>query len=273
MQLIGDFILTFCQQWTYLYALPPQEMMELSSNGRAIELDPVAKHRWSFRIDMLKSMPTHPHPLAAQFRPASSTTASLYPPIYILLRFDSWYPWPVNILHFFILPQNPAFCASSYTRPRPGSLPPAELPYLRTSHPGGTPLKPYVADSVPSPIRIFTPSDAVLGRYGTALWLDAQTDLPSQAGDRGQRVAGKVLRHVPPPSEENQEPRHAVNLDVQINEASAGRVDAGLSRTTQPSLFHLQEDAEDWTRLAVCDDEGRIAVSCMDGRVMVYDYT
>lgn len=202
------------------------------------------------------------------FRPSPSTKRPPTP-ICILLRFDSWYPWPVNIIHHFILPCNPFFDPTTYTRIRPGEQAPHELPYLHSFH--DVPLKPYVADSIPSPIRLFTPSDMLIGPYGTALWLDAQTDsiAPSQAGDRGQRIAGKVLRSVPRPTREVVSPRHAVDLQAQLSEGET-TVEQGAS---EGMIFHLLEDSEQWGRLAVSDDEGQIAISCVDGRVLVYDYT
>ena len=266
---MDDFILTFCQQWIHLYALPPDGVQQ-SLGDTPIELDPIAQHRWPYRIDTLIILARRPHPLLRQLRPSSTSPKSHPTPICVLLRFDSWFPWPVNILHHFILPPNPHFDPHTYTRVRPGTLePPRELPYLRSSHP--VPLKPYLVDSMPSPIRLFTPTDMVIGPYGTALWLDAQTDpiALSQAGDRGQRIAGKVLRWPPPPAEETNGPRHAVDLQVQLSE---GDTNAGHGWKSG-MVFHLREENEEWGRLAVCEDEGRIAVSCVDGRILVYDYT
>lgn len=263
---MNDFILTFCQQWINLYALPPINTQS-SSDNIPVELEPIIQHRWSYRIDTLRILAQRPHPLIHQFQP-SSPSGSSPTPICILLRFDSWFPWPVNIIHHFILPPNPHFNASAYTRIRPGGELPRDLPYLRSSR--DVPLKPYVADSIPSPIRLFTPSDMTIGPYGTALWLDAQTDpiAPSQTGDRGQRIAGKVLRWVSPPTEEADGPRHAVDLQVQING------DAETAHETKGEMvFHLQEEREEWGRLAMSEDEGRLAVSCVDGRILIYDYT
>jgi hypothetical protein len=272
---MDHFILTFCQQWTHLYALPPIDFTS-SSGASIVALDPIAKHRWAYRIDTLKLLPQRVHPLAAQSRRHPFTPRPL--PICILLRFDSWFPWPVNILHQFILPPNPAFDSAAYTRCVPGSTPPAELPYLYSA--GSSPLKPYIVDSIPSPIRIFTPADMTVGPYGTALWLDAQTDgAPSQAGDRGQRIAGKVLRFLPRPSEEGAPPRHPVDLQAQIMDGETTteqEVVANKASDEEPRhvmLFHLKEDSEQWGRLEVSDDEGKLAVSCVDGRILVYDYT
>lgn len=285
MHIMGDFVLTFCQQWIHLYALPPTEALGPSPSGTVIELDPVAKHRWAYRIDTLKTLPMHAHPLAAHFRPATAAArARAHPPIYILLRFDSWFPWPVNILHLFVLPPNPAFRAASWTRPPPPppSPSPPSLPATPTPTPSPAPapelpylaspahaLPPYAARSLASPLRIFTPSDMALGRHGTALWLDAQTGLPAQAGDRGQRIAGARLRHQPPPPASPGTaalPRHAVNFGV-------GGGEAEEEEESKQMLFHIREDAEEWTRVAVCDEEARLAVSCVDGRVLVFDYT
>ena len=244
-----------------------------------VRLEPIARHRWQYRIDAVKLHPQRLHPLLPQLRAKPSP---VYPgAICILLRFDSWFPWPVNILHQFILPPNPLFDAAAYTRHTPGTPSPRELPYLHSAVSPGA-LRPYLVDSVPSPIRIFTPADMTIGAYGTALWLDAQTDAaPAQAGDRGQRIAGKVLRFVPRPSTEREDPRHAVDLQAELiaNDATGPREQGGAmayASSDEPRrvmLFHLREDAEDWGRIEVSEDEGQIAVSCIDGRVLVYDYT
>lgn len=267
---MDGFVLTFCQQWTHLYALPPDDYATPLEQER-VELDPVASHRWNYRMDFLKILPLSPHPLTRQFRASSKPQRPS--PITIFIRFDSWYPWPVNILHQYILPPNSAFDPTTYVRPQPGT-PVKELPYLHSSSSFGS-LKPYVATSISSPVRVFTPSDMTIGAYRTALWLDAQTDMaPSQAGDRGQRIAGRVLRYVPPPAEERTNPRHAVDLQVQLTEGETSNVAGyGDEQLGREMLFHLQEESEEWGRIALSDDEGKMAISCVDGRILVYDYT
>ncbi|KAJ3003939.1 hypothetical protein NUW54_g5050 [Trametes sanguinea] len=132
-------------------------------------------------------------------------------------------------------------------------------------------------------VRIFTPSDVVLGQYGTALWIDASTDIntPSQAGDRGQRIAGKLLTQTPLPKV-----RLRPGESPQDDQVSPGPVDpATLAYTGQPSgsvnpaeqgpavsVFHVQESDEKWNRVAVDEETGRIALGHTDGTVSVYSY-
>lgn len=277
----GQFVLVFRQQWIHLYYLTPSG--DTSGVAEMKDLSPIAAHKWQWRIDTLIVLRQEPHPLLDQFCDAQPT-ADMPTPICILLRFDSWFPWPVNILHQFILPVNPLYVPGRFDSSTASSQPvnPQELPYLGTflSKPidladeptTPTHLKPYVVSSMPSPIRIFTPSDTVLGVHGTALWLDAQTDsaLPAQAGDRGQRIASKTLRFVKPSQTPEEMPRYAVNLESRMGNNGTEFVEE--DNTDQVVVFHLQEEKDHWGKLAVCDEEGWMAVGCTDGRILVYDY-
>lgn len=136
-----------------------------------------------------------------------------------------------------------------------------------------------MAHSLPSPLRLFTPSDMVLGRYGTAVCIDAQTDpnSPSQAGDHGQRIVGMVL------SDPLADPAAYVTTQGD-DRVSPGHLNAGVdahgnehggehgTRTTPMMQFHLQLRADGWSRLALDEEEGRIAVGSVDGKVTVFEY-
>ncbi|KAH9951107.1 hypothetical protein B0H21DRAFT_352892 [Amylocystis lapponica] len=180
--LLDHHVLVFRKQWIHLYdthsTRPPEPHPAAHTPPR---LDPIAKHKWQWRIDTLV--------LSPRTRTHTRTPAPL-PPIDVLIRFDTWFPWPVNILHHFVLPPNP--------HPHPHPPRPAP-PYLHSSAPADG---PHMAHAIPAPVRLFTPSDVVLGRYGTALWIDAQTDprAPAQAGDHGQRVVGQMLADAPAPA-------------------------------------------------------------------------
>lgn len=285
--IVDDFVLIFRQQFIHLYHLPTLSPTTLSSaQFQALELLPVAEHKFQWRLDTLTLQPEQSHPLLPQFAGESRREdANDAPPaLRLLLRFDSWYPWPVNILHQYILPPNPQY------KPRTRIAPDASshhvqlsLPYLASSASIAAPLsptsaptveradsepqlKPYMVTSMPAPLRIFTPSDAVLGTYGTALWLDAQSDTHlAQAGDCGQRIAGKLLRSAPAPTtpEAQQDmPRHAVNFDANADGDTENPV----------AVFLTQEENDTWGRVAVCDEQGWIAVGCTDGRILVNEY-
>ncbi|PIL24774.1 hypothetical protein GSI_12660 [Ganoderma sinense ZZ0214-1] len=278
--IFGDFIVTFCKQWIYLYHIPDSlASLPLHTDDHTLAapsplLDPIAEYKWRWRIDSITVNPRRPHPSSRSFSHSDHTP----PAIDLLIRFDTWFPWPVNILHHYVLPPNPTFSRSSFS-PTARST----FPYLRSPAPADGPL---MAHAIPSPLRLFTPSDMVLGAYGTALWLDASTDAatPSQAGDRGQRIAMRFL--APSPAAVLQ-----AGEGLQDDQVSPGMtVDAALTDALGAmaldeqsevrmrewehgvSVLHSQETHELWNRVAVNEEEGQVAVGYTDGRVSVYVY-
>lgn len=265
---MGNFVLTFCQQNIFLYALPRSWKTNTIHTSNP-ELDPVAKYHWQYPIDDLKIIPQRSPMCSFSSQPPQRDIPT---PICILMRFESWFPWPVNILHQFILPANQFFDPAVYAA-QPDTTA-EELPYLQSLR--LTSLEPYIAHSISSSIRLFTPHDMIVGPYGTALWLDAQTDNISQAGDHGQRIAGKVLRFIPRPADSGmvRSPSHAVDLRMPGDPNENGdEPGTGERERRNEMVFHATDDTEEWSRLTVDEDEGQIAVSCIDGRVLVYDYT
>ena len=92
---------------------------------------------------------------------------------------------------------------------------------------------------------MFTPSDLILGPYGTGLWIDAQTDPdPTQAGDHGQRIAARSLA------------------------GGSGRP----LKDVETRVLEVCESENIWGRLAMDEEEGRIASARVDGRVTLLDY-
>ena len=299
-------VLTFCKQWIHLYALPapPNCATAILAHPPAppAECDPLVSHKWQWRIDSLVVAPRVLCPAPAWAGTAScadsascdagvgmeaGAEAEAFPPIDVLIRFDTWFPWPVNILHHYVLTPNPAFtsssssCSSAPSSPTPHASPdspPRSTPYL---HAGGAPA---MAHSIPSPIRLFTPSDMVLGRRGTALWLDAQAyeSGPAQAGDHGQRIAGRMLAAPPPPSSSSDRTRELHpgegGGEGQGGEGEGGgggegdRVSPGWFGEEGPMVFHMQEEDDGWNRLALDEEEGRIAVGTVYGRVHLFEY-
>ncbi|KZT69288.1 hypothetical protein DAEQUDRAFT_669883, partial [Daedalea quercina L-15889] len=279
--LLPRHILTFCRQWIHLYALPPvpepsPAVSDAAQHAPAAVCDPLASHKWQWRIDSLV--------VAPRLRPpAEEGRRDTFPPIDVLVRFDTWFPWPVNILHHYVLSPNPA-CAllppssSPSSSAFPASSPPVPpgpstdpgagaAPYL---HAGGGPA---MAHSIPSPIRLFTPSDMVLGRRGTALWLDAQAygGGPAQAGDHGQRIAGRVLALR---TETGSPPPETSGEGAQGEGEGADRVSPGWygEGGAQTMVFHMQEEDDGWNKLALDEDEGRIAVGTVYGTVHLFEY-
>ncbi|KAH9893207.1 hypothetical protein C8Q73DRAFT_791088 [Cubamyces lactineus] len=272
---LGDFVLSFCKQYIVLYRIPSTTANSTTTLSEDTpRVDAVASYKWRWRIDTVTAMPRRKGQNLYTTDPPSLASPPL---IDILIRFDTWFPWPVNLLHHFVLMPNPAY--------RPDALKvtdPATLPYLFSPAEG-----PITVNSIPSPLRIFTPSDVVLGPYGTALWLDASTDAttPSQAGDHGQRIAGMVLPRVPLPvhrvplgdgPQDDQVSPGLADLHLEGGQR-AEREDSNATAGAIPewpnvSVFHMQDREERWNRLAVDEEGGRIAVGHVDGTVRVFSY-
>ncbi|KAI0741255.1 hypothetical protein C8Q80DRAFT_1193359 [Daedaleopsis nitida] len=277
-EIFDDFVITFCKQWIFLYRLPSslddsQDDSEDTPPSHPPRLDPIAKYKWRWRIDTIT---VNPRRAISSKLPAPNGGGRKPPTIDILIRFDTWYPWPVNILHHFVLPPNPAFLRELFS-----ATDSSTFPYLAASADA-----PYMAHSIPSPLRLFTPSDLVLGPYGTALWLDASTDptTPSQAGDHGQRIACKVIARggvggsprstrdrarteddvVSPGEEIDPALFNAMSLD--------GSNSAATTADASVAVMHVQGEREPWSRVAVNEEEGQVAVGHVDGRVTVYTY-
>ena len=146
-------------------------------------------------------------------------------------------------------------------------------PYL---HVGGAPA---MAHSIPSPIRLFTPSDMVLGRRGTALWLDAQAyeGGHAQAGDHGQRIAGRMLAAPSSSFSSAGGPGGSGGGDAAEGGGEGGdRVSPGWFGEERAGggamVFHMQKEDDGWNRLALDEEEGRIAVGTVYGRVHLFEY-
>lgn len=260
--------LTFCKQWIHLYGLPASMPTALVDPPPPEECDPIASHKWQWRIDSLVVTPRLLLPASAAAHACTTSCADHdaarcsaeagFPPIDVLIRFDTWFPWPVNILHHYVLAPNPA-CTGT--------------PYL---HVGGAPA---MAHSIPSPIRLFTPSDMVLGRRGTALWLDAQAyeGGPAQAGDHGQRIAGRMLAAPSSSFSSAGGPGGSGGGDAAEGGGEGGdRVSPGWFGEERAGggamVFHMQKEDDGWNRLALDEEEGRIAVGTVYGRVHLFEY-
>ncbi|KAI0690971.1 hypothetical protein BC835DRAFT_1417453 [Cytidiella melzeri] len=285
---IGNFALMFRQQWIHLYGIPDWNPTDITE---AIELQHIAEYKWPFRVDSIDVMPKQHHPLQHQFVPLdpdhTQPTHTPPPPIHILLRFASIFPWPVNILHTYILPANTSFDMEG----RNGELENRNhLPYLPPDETAASEgLKPHAITAIDSPVRLFTPSDTALGAYGTVLWMDAQTEASNvaHAEDRGQRVAGRVLDFTKKPRRRDADvlPGHASGsvASVDGNDGQAGpsshrladEGEAGGQNAMQGRrgmVFHVQEESSDWARIAMCEEEGMIAIGTTKGEVSVYKY-
>lgn len=93
-----------------------------------------------------------------------------------------------------------------------------------------------------------------LGPYGTAVWLDSHTEDFYYHGEVGQRLAGLMLS---PPME-----------DLEDSEIRA----ADQNTQASASIVFGVHETDDWNRVAIDEEEGRIAVGSVNGEIMIDDY-
>ncbi|KAG5718076.1 hypothetical protein E4T56_gene20687 [Termitomyces sp. T112] len=188
---------------------------------------PIAQHVFQWDIDSVSISPQTTWPQCLEHR---------YPTINLLIRFGSLLPWPVNLLHHFVLLPNPGF---------DGELHPSSnnLPYSDT---------PIVKRTISSPVRLFSKYHMALGSRGTAIFIDSHTEDYFHRGDVGQRLAGSYARDV-----------SSVENDVEDS--------TEVESTMDSSVFGYREN-DDWTRVAIDEEEGRIALGFLDGTIEIREY-
>ncbi|TFL02174.1 hypothetical protein BDV98DRAFT_506405, partial [Pterulicium gracile] len=148
------------------------------------------------------------------------------------------YPWPVNLLHYYVLLPNP-----SYLRHLPISK--ENLPYD---------FPPQNLRTITSPVRLFAQTACVLGRWRTVLWIDSHTEDYYGPSGSGQRLAGCVER-----------------LRGDGDEGGAGPAEEGEESGDTSSVFAKRE-VDAWVSLGVCEEHGQVAVGMKDGGVEVFGY-
>ncbi|KAK2462750.1 hypothetical protein APHAL10511_005268 [Amanita phalloides] len=208
-----------------LYVLPPIHLRK----GHHI-LYPVAAHRWQWAIDSICMEPRMPKKKEMPGRP---------PLINILLRFGSFLPWPINLLHYYTLEPNLSFDARE--------APTSNLPYL---------FPPQLKRTIAAPILMFSSSHMTLGSYGTALWIDNHAEEYFATATRGQRIAGLSCPTL---------------LKESACNAEEALQDEWKSCTMAAAVYAIQK-GEGWTKLAMDEEEGRIAVGSEDGQILIIDY-
>ncbi|KAL0953985.1 hypothetical protein HGRIS_005143 [Hohenbuehelia grisea] len=218
-----NFIMVLRSTTLETYALAASQNANHAQAGQIV-LHPITSHRWQWRVDS--------GCIVEQVIP-SKTEPGTPPPIYLLVRFGSWFPWPVNLMHHFAVDPNDAYSPAV-------SVGPNNLPYN---------LLPRTIQTIASPVRLFSATHMVLGPYGTALWLDSHTEDYFGQSDRGQRLASRLLSLVP--DEED---------------------DGSPASATASTIYDVHEE-DSWVRVALQEEEGRIVVGRSDGVITVYDYT
>ncbi|KAJ7708812.1 hypothetical protein B0H17DRAFT_1030938 [Mycena rosella] len=219
-----------CEKYAVVARTATLEFYSLSSfrtgtGARVIE--PIAVHTWQWRLDSV----------SLAYQPSwDATPHGLEPPINILVRYASLFPWPVNALHHYVLP-----CDESYVARE--TIGANNRPYL---------TEPVVIRTFASPIRLFARWDMVLGAYGTALWIDSHTEDYFDHAVEGQRLAGTLFTVVEPGVE-------VVPLNDQGVSAAASMV------------YQVRED-DGWIRIAVDEGEGKIAVGTSAAEITILEY-
>ncbi|KIJ65450.1 hypothetical protein HYDPIDRAFT_167143 [Hydnomerulius pinastri MD-312] len=223
MHLRDDYILVIRVQSVEIYSAIPRPNI-LPVRGAPIAY-PLAQHRFQWRTDTVT--------ISEQLSWSSGPPAPL--PINVFIRFGSIYPWPVNILHHYILAPNPMYARDRETTQY-------NLPYR---------IEPQAVQTIGSPVRLFGMSAVALGRYGTALWLDNHTQEWLGPSELGQRLAGKLLA-----------PMGGLEQGI-----PAGQSDSSLASM----VFGVRED-DAWNRVAMDEESGRIAVGHSNGVITLLDY-
>ncbi|KAG9313197.1 hypothetical protein JVU11DRAFT_6655 [Chiua virens] len=184
-------------------------------------------------------------------------------PIHFFVRFGSIYPWPVNVLHHYVLRPNPSWGharthgTSTPLETRPPPVPTTEynLPYD---------LRPYPTHTISSPVRLFSQSAIALGRYGTALWLDNHTEDLLGPSEHGQRLAAMML--------------HGANVSNAVASEGGTTPDppgtepiVNTNWSNASTVFGVRDD-EVWTRIAMEEETGGIALGHTDGAITYLEY-
>lgn len=147
------------------------------------------------------------------------------------------YPWPVNLLHHYVLKPN-----ISYIPGLSNDVDPENRPYFCNSS------NPMLLRTIASPINLFSTSHMALGDYGTAIWLDSHTEEYFDSV-KGKRLAGRLL---------------PLYDDANDDATAVASSSAGM-------VFGIQED-DSWVRVALDEQEGRIAIGTDTGSISILEF-
>lgn len=208
-----DWIIVARTTTVEIYALPP-------SIDRSIQIEPIGVHKWQWKVDSIS--------LA---RPINSSETVA--PIHLVLRYGSIHPWPVNLIHRFVLNINDTFDPSR-------SASKHNFPYI---------LPPLNTQMIGSPIRLLSVYDMAVGSHGTIIYTDSHTETYFGHSDFGQRLAG-----------------------TRIDERSDDGIEGQVGTMVRESSVYQVTERDEWTKVALQEEEGRIAIGHVDGRITVLDY-
>ncbi|KAI5123476.1 hypothetical protein M0805_008846 [Coniferiporia weirii] len=319
-----DWVLVFRESVLEMYFLLPSALRPSSTTESrdAHTLRPAATHKWMWQINSLAvtERVSWVHERAAA-RCATCNgqgyisaedkanngeqlerivCACRYRPLSLAVRFDSYFPWPVNLLHHYVL-QVPLL---------DGTVPvPAPEPML-TQAPYALP--PVLTDTIPSTVRLFGHSVLALGRFGTLLWTDSEmgyggTDA-NAGGDAnanggtyyyaegtGERAAGRRLPlPLPPPAHPRSWlqswstalPSYRSAPDVDPDADPNANANGGTTQPDPPqptgstdagsgagaTTLYATRAREGWHALALCERAGRVVIGDAEGVLELWDH-
>ncbi|KAJ3743768.1 hypothetical protein DFH05DRAFT_1400248 [Lentinula detonsa] len=211
------------------------------SHPPLVSLSPVQVHEFQWRIDSCvmqrQISPSAPHS-SNEFKPCS---------VNILIRYSSLFPWPVNLLHHFILHPNHLYNSSTS-----GGRSSTATGFALTSNNLPYNFPPVLSRTIVSPVRLFAITDMALGSYGTAVWLDSHTDYHAEVG---QRLAGLML-----------------GFSKDKAETGGDNASAVEQSSTRASMVFGAHETDDWNRVAIDEGGGRTAVGSITGEIIIDDY-
>ncbi|KAI0047387.1 hypothetical protein FA95DRAFT_1595728 [Auriscalpium vulgare] len=241
--LLPDMLLAFDSATIRQYTLSATTVADADPAEYPV-LHPTVIHRWRWRIDTLSVAPLS-HPLSPAPNPR--------PPINIWVRFGSWYPWPINMMHHYSL--------TSASEGAAYALPPVLVLYTYSA------------------LDMFAVAHATVGPHGTALWTDTQSDAfgegvgGSDGSGRldGQRIVAKVLRplpsHVQVPSDGAEDVGLEVGAVGMMREMEGAKYDRGTTTT-----FGLLRREQEPCVVALDEEAGRVALALKGGEMVVWEY-
>lgn len=254
-----------------MFFLPPHI---LQGNKRAI--DPTVSHKWTWNINTIsvservswKHECAQRHCLTCNgsgIFPSSDSSPvrchCLYRPLSIVIRFESYFPWPVNLIHHYVLQTNTQ------------SIPQSDYP--------GVPFVPYkfpptLLHNIPSTVRFFGLSVLTIGEFGTLIWTDGEDSSTHASSSSGNREASDdtyfnegmrervVGRRLGLPSKRDYLPSTFQSDYITQYGTSFGWVPPTLTFSASPT--------ENWYSIDLCERAGRLAVGNSSGGIEVWDY-
>lgn len=126
-------------------------------------------------------------------------------------------------------------------------------------------MDPKLVQSISSPVRLFAWSHLALGPYGTALFIDSDTEDHFGHSDHGQRLAGSQLRLRGAP--ESPAPTVGGSSDAILSTGDSFHTPSGMAST----VYGMRE-FDEWARATMDEVAGRIAVGRTNGEITIFTY-